>query len=62
MYIDEKMLQVKHERSKFRPENVPETDEIPDDRELNLEGFASQWDLQLFREAQVCNYYYFFKC
>ena len=46
-------FQVKDERSKFRPETIPETDEIPDDRELNLQGFASQWDLQLFREAQV---------
>ena len=44
---------VKDERSKFRPDNVPETDEIPDDRELKLEGFASEWDLQLFREAQA---------
>jgi len=44
---------VKDERSKFRPETIPETDEIPDDRELNLQGFASQWDLQLFREAQA---------
>ena len=47
------LFQVKDERSKFRPETIPETDEIPDDRELNLQGFASQWDLQLFREAQV---------
>ena len=44
---------IKNERSKFRPENVPETDEILDDRELKLEGFASEWDLQLFREAQA---------
>ena len=49
-------FQVKDERSKFRPETIPETDEIPDDRELNLQGFASQWDLQLFREAQVCKF------
>ena len=48
------MFQVKDERSKFRPENIPETEEIPDDRELNLENFTSKWDLQLFREAQVC--------
>jgi len=44
---------VKDERSKFRPENIPETEEIPDDRELNLEHFTSKWDLQLFREAQA---------
>ena len=34
-------------------DDVPETEEIPEDRELGLEGFASEWDLQLFREAQV---------
>jgi hypothetical protein len=44
---------VKNARSKFRPDDVPETDEIPEDRELNLTGFASEWDLALFREAQV---------
>ena len=46
---------VKHERNKFKADDVPETDEIPEDRELGLEGFASHWDLQLFREAQVRN-------
>ena len=44
---------MKQQRSKFKPDEVPETDEILDDRELGLEGFASEWDLQLFREAQV---------
>ena len=44
---------MKQQRSKFKPDEVPETDEILEDRELGLDGFASEWDLQLFREAQV---------
>ena len=48
---------MKQQRSKFKPDEVPETDEILDDRELGLDGFASEWDLQLFREAQVCFFY-----
>ena len=50
-------LQVKQQRSKFKPDEVPETDEILEDRELGLDGFASEWDLQLFREAQVNDFF-----
>ena len=51
-------LQVKQQRSKFKPDEVPETDEILEDRELGLDGFASEWDLQLFREAQVNEFFF----
>ena len=54
-------LQVKQQRSKFKPDEVPETDEILEDRELGLDGFASEWDLQLFREAQVNDFFFFEK-
>ena len=48
---------MKQQRSKFKPDEVPETDEILEDRELGLDGFASEWDLQLFREAQVNDFF-----
>ena len=50
---------MKQQRSKFKPDEVPETDEILEDRELGLDGFASEWDLQLFREAQVNDFFFF---
>ena len=52
---------MKQQRSKFKPDEVPETDEILEDRELGLDGFASEWDLQLFREAQVNDFYFWKK-
>ena len=52
---------MKQQRSKFKPDEVPETDEILEDRELGLDGFASEWDLQLFREAQVNDFLKFLK-
>ena len=52
---------MKQQRSKFKPDEVPETDEILEDRELGLDGFASEWDLQLFREAQVNDFFFWKK-
>ncbi len=46
---------MKNARSKFRPDDVPETDEITEDRELEMKGFTLEWDLNMFREAQVKN-------
>ena len=47
------IFQVRDAREKFNPKDVPEFEEVPEDREPILTQFTSQWDLKLFREAQV---------
>ena len=47
------IFQVRDAREKFNPKDVPEFGEVPEDREPILTQFTSQWDLKLFREAQV---------
>ena len=47
------ICQVRDAREKFNPKDVPEFEEVPEDREPILTQFTSQWDLKLFREAQV---------
>ena len=37
----------------FHEDRIPETEDLPEDREPNLDGFTSEWDLQIFREAQA---------
>ena len=39
----------------YDEKQAPEFEEVPEDRETILTGFTSEWDLKLFREAQVAN-------
>lgn len=38
-----------------REDNLPDatTEEPPEDKEVDLSPFASEWDLKLFKEAQA---------
>ena len=47
--------QIKDARSAYRGETdvIPDLDEPPEERELDLKPFASAWDLKMFREAKV---------
>lgn len=46
-------LQVKDQRQRYKLEDEPGFEEIPDDREPSLYGFTSAWDLNMFKEAQA---------
>ena len=46
--------QIKDARSAYRGDvDIPDLDEPPEERELDLKPFASAWDLKMFREAKV---------
>ena len=48
--------QIKDARSAYRGDvDIPDLDEPPEERELDLKPFASAWDLKMFREAKVRN-------
>ena len=47
------MFQVRDAREAYNEKDAPEIEEVPEDREPSLNGFTAQWDLKLFREAQV---------
>ena len=44
--VNLKPLQIQKARRSFRPDGIPETEDLPEDREPNLDGFTSEWDLQ----------------
>ena len=46
-------FQIKEIRNAYRENNLPDQDEPPEEREVDLKPFASEWDLKLFREAQA---------
>ena len=51
-------LQIKDARSAFRGDtDIPDLDEPPEERELDLKPFASAWDLKMFREAKVKKFF-----
>ena len=45
--------QIKDARSAYRETDIPDLDEPPEERELDLKQFASEWDLKMFREAKA---------
>ena len=47
------LFKVRDAREAYNEKDAPEIEEVPEDREPSLNGFTSQWDLKLFREAQV---------
>ena len=45
--------QIKDARSGFLDTDVPELDEPPEEREIDLKPYASEWDLKMYREAKA---------
>ena len=52
-------MKVRDAREAYNEKDAPDIEEVPEDREPSLNGFTSQWDLKLFREAQVFFHFQF---